>query len=173
MRLLVLLALALVASQPQPQPRRHSTAEERDKVVEIARSLETDPLNKDAEEQRNWIIMWSGRVSDIRLKYCAGLLGPLRQSPLGPMYQSNHYSRAIVLQMIPSAAAFVILNPQKAKDDTAVYTAAVEGSLRAYQSILKMNPKETRPFLDDLIQKRERGELGDYIRQAAKQNLCP
>lgn len=165
MRLLALFALALAAAQAQPQPRRPSTPEERAKVVEIARSLETDPLNKDAEEQRRWITLWSVRVSDITLKFCAGLLGPMKQS--------NYYSRAIVLQMMPSAAAFIVLNPDKAKDGIAAYTAAVEGSLRAYESILKTNPKETRPFLDDLIEKRERGELADYVRQAATQNSCP
>jgi len=67
----------------------------------------------------------------------------------------------------PSAAAFVISNPDKAKDDVAVYTAALEGSLQTYESILKAKLKAKWPFLDDLIEKRSKGELGGYVRQAA------
>jgi hypothetical protein len=51
--------------------------------------------------------------------------------------------------------------------DVAIYTAAVEGSLRAYESILKVKPKARWPFLDDLLEKRSKGELPEYVRQAA------
>ena len=66
-----------------------------------------------------------------------------------------------------SQAAFIIEHPEKANDTLALLTAAVEGSLRTYESILKLKPKAKWPFLDDLIEKREKGQLGDYVRQAA------
>jgi hypothetical protein len=158
--LLPTLALVLVAAQAQPQTRKASTAEERSKAVQIARSLEADPLSKDAKEQRRWITLWLIEVPDISVKMCTSFFGPLVDA-------NKNYSTEIVTQMLPSAAAFVISNPDKAKDDIAVYTAALEGSLRTYESILKVKPKAKWPFLDDLIQKREKGDLADYIRQAA------
>ena len=154
------LSLALVAGQAQTQPRKSSTAEERAKAVEIARSLENDPLNKNAKDQRRWITLWLIEVPDISVKMCTNLLGPLIDS-------NKNYSTEIVTQMLPSEAAFIIQNPAKAKDDIAVYTAGVEGSLRSYEAILKTKPKATWPYLDGLIQKREKGELGNYVKEAA------
>jgi len=152
--------LALIATQAQAQSRKPSTPEDRAKAVEIARSLEIDPLSKEAKEQRKWMVLWLTDVPDINVKLCGNLLGPLLNA-------NKNYSAEIVTQMVPSGAAFIISNPDKAKDDVAVYMAAVEGSLRTYESILKATPKAKWPFLDDLIEKRNRGELGEHVRQAA------
>jgi hypothetical protein len=158
--LCVLILLTPVAAKTQTQPRKASTPEDRAKAVEIARSLEADPLGKEAKEHRNWIVHWLIDVPDISVTVCANLLGPLIDS-------KKNYSPEIFTQMVPSAAAFIIENPDKAKDDAAIYTAAVEGSLRAYESILKVKPKAKWPFLDDLIQKRNKGSLPEHVRQAA------
>ena len=144
-------------AQTQAPP---STPEDRARVVEVARSLEADPLGTEAPEQRRWVLRFLTNVPDISVKVCPGLLGPLLGS-------KKNYSAEIVTQTLTSAAAFMIANPDKAKDDVAVYTAAVEGSLRVYESILKVKPKAKWPFLDDLIEKRGKGELGEYIRQEA------
>ena len=154
------LLFALVAAQTHLQAGQPSTPEDRAKAVEVTRSLETDPLGKQAKDQRNWIIHWLIDVPDIHVKVCANLVGPLLNS-------NKNYAPEIFTQMPPSAAAFVIANPDKANDDVAVYTAALEGSLRAYESILKVKPKAKWPFLDDLIEKRAKGELAAYVREAA------
>src|SRR5258708_40116247 len=155
-----MVLLALIAVQAQPQSRKASTPEDRAKAVEIARSLEADPLSKQAKEQRNWMVHWLIDVPDINVKVCGNLLSGLLDS-------NKNYAPEIFTQMVPSAAAFVITNPDKAKDDVAVYTAALEGSLRTYESILKVKPKAKWPFLDDLLEKRSKGELAEHVRQVA------
>ncbi len=152
-----ILALALVAARAQNQTPKASTPEERAKAVEIARALESDPLGESAKEQRRWITVWLIEVPDISVKMCSNLLGPLIDT-------KKNYSTEIISQMLASEAAFVIQNPDKVKDDIAVYTAGVEGSLRAYEAILKAKPKAKWPYLDDLIQKREKGELENHVR---------
>src|SRR5664279_2668160 len=137
-----LLLLALAVAQAQPPSRKPSTPEDRGKAVEIARSLEADPLGKQAKEQRNWIVHWLIDVPDVNVKVCSNLLGPLMES-------NKNYSPEIFTQLVPSSAAFVITNPDRAKDDVAVYTAALEGALRTYESIVKVKPKAKWPFLDD------------------------
>lgn len=154
--------LALVASQAQAQTRQPSTPEDRAKAVEIAKALEIDPLGKKAKEQRNWMVRWLIGVPDITVEVCGNLLGPVLEEK-----GNRNYSAEIFTQMIPSAAAFVITNPDRAGDTVAVYTASVEGSLRTYEAILKTKPKARWPFLDDLIAKRDRGELTEYVRTAA------
>jgi hypothetical membrane protein len=80
------------------------------------------------------------------------------------------YSREINLQVLLSGAVVTIENPGKARDDIAVYTAGAEGALRAYEAIVKSTPNARLAALDDLVVSRDRGELGDYIAQFAKQN---
>jgi hypothetical protein len=65
-----------------------------------------------------------------------------------------------------SAVSFIIEHPDQAKDAVTVYTAGVEGSLKAYQSILKTHPETRWPFLDDLIVKQQKGELPKYVENA-------
>jgi hypothetical protein len=152
--------LLLVAAQAPAQTGKPSTPEDRAKAVEIAHSLESDPLGKNAKEERSWMVRWLTDVPDINVKVCANLLGPLLDA-------KKNYSVEIFTQMLPSSAAFIVANPDRAKDEVAVYTAAVEGSLRAYESILKSKPKAKWPFLDDLIEKRNKDELAAYVRQSA------
>jgi len=154
------ISVFLFALQSWPQTQKTSAAKDRAKAVEIARSLEADPLGKQAKDQRAWLILWLTNVPDINVKGCGSLLGPVVGS-------KKNYDVELFTQMLAAGAAFIIANPDKAKDDVAVYTAGVEGSLRAYESILKLKPKARWPFLDDLLEKRTKGELTEYVRQAA------
>jgi hypothetical protein len=153
------LLFALVAAQTQLQAAQRSTPEDRAKVVSIARFLETDPLGPQAPEQRQWVIRWLIEVPDIHVKSC-NLVGPV-------MGSKKNYATEIFAQTLASSAAFIVENPNKADDEIAVYTASLEGALRAYESILKAKPKAKWPFLDGLIEKRAKGELPAYVREAA------
>ena len=156
-RFLVLLFGVFLATA---ETRKPSTPEDRAKAVSIARALESAPLSKEAKEQRNWMVHWLMDVPDVNVKLCAHLLGPLVGS-------KKNYSAEIFTQLVPSAAAFIVENPDKAKDDQAVYLAALNGALRAYESIVSVKPKARWLFLDELIEKRNAGQLGQYVQQAA------
>jgi len=116
-------------------------------------------LSKDATAAKEWLTMWLIEVPDISVKVCGTLLGPVLES-------KKNYSAELVQQLMYSSAAFVIRNPNNAKDDAAVYQAGVEGSLRAYEAILTAKPKARWPFLDDLLAKRSAGQLPAYIASA-------
>lgn len=152
--------LAVLAAVSPSRASKASTPEERAKAVSIARALEAEPLGKQAKEQRRWIVNWLIEVSDINVKACTNLLGPAGGA-------KKNYDSELFGQTLASAAAFVITNPDKAKNDIAVYGAALEGALKAYESILKAEPKARSPFLDDLLVKREQGQLAGYVREVA------
>src|SRR4051794_19986395 len=109
----IALFLSLFAVVAHAENRKPSTAEDRAKAVEIAAALESDPLNKQAKAQRNWMIHWLTDVPDISVKLCGNLLGPVLGS-------NKNYSAEIYTQMAPSSAAFIIKNPDKAHDNAAV-----------------------------------------------------
>jgi hypothetical protein len=161
--LVLLFALTLLpcAVRAQAQEERGpSTAEERAKAVRLARQLERDPLGKDAKEARQWLTVWLIHVPDIVVQPCGSLLGPVVNS------EKDDYSAELNAQMNFSQAAFIIENPAKARDIHALLTASLEGALKAYEAILKKRPAARRPYLDDLLAKRDQGEIGAYVKQA-------
>jgi hypothetical protein len=138
------------------EARGPSTPEERAKVVELTRALEWHPFGENAPATRQWLREWIIEVPDIRFKVCPDLLG----HALGDNYP---YLREVNLQTIFSGAAFTIEHPDKARDDISVYSAGVEGALRVYEVLLKSKPDAKLAFLDDLVARREHGELVDYV----------
>jgi hypothetical membrane protein len=123
----------------------------------------------------NWII----EVPDIRFKSCVGLLRP----DVGDGYR---YSAEVNQQIIFSAAAFKLedldqrrrssadsfkagATRRHLRNDTGAYIAGVEGALRVYEVLMKSMPDAKLAFLDDLVAKRDRGELADHVVKLAKE----
>ncbi len=156
----VILCFCATAAIAQDK-RGPSTAEERDKAVKAARLLESDPFSKDAKNTRAWALNWLIQVPDISVTLCSGYFPPLFER-----FDKN-YAFEIANQMALASAAFVIEHPGRASDRIAVNLAGLEGSLRIYETILKTKPKARWPFLDDLIAKREAGQLRAYVEKVA------
>jgi hypothetical membrane protein len=144
------------------QARGPSTPEDRVRFVTLVRALEGDPLAANANATRQQLREWMIEVPDIRFKVCPDLLG----HAVGTDYR---YSREVNLQVLLSGAVLTIEDPGKARDDVAVYTAGVEGALRAYKVLVKSRPDAHLAVLDDLIEKRGRGELVDHIARLANE----
>jgi len=147
---------------PHAEERGPSTPAERAEFVALVQSLERDPLAENANAIRQRLREWTIEVPDIRFKVCPGLLGPA----VGDGYP---YSREIDVQVVLSGAVLTIEDPGEARDDVAVYAAGVEGALRAYEVLTKSRPDAHLAVLDDLIEKRDRGELVDHIARLANE----
>jgi hypothetical protein len=76
-------------------------------------------------------------------------------------------SASIVVAQMFSQTAFLLQNPNKQDDRLAEQQAGVEGALRVYEVLLKANPKDRQPYLDDLIQRRDSGTLGQFVKERA------
>jgi hypothetical protein len=155
-----LTGVPCVAQQTEEE-RGPSTPEERAKVVRLTRQLERDPLGKDAKEARQWLTVWMIHVPDVVVRPCGALLGPV----VGEGTKDD-YSAELQSQMMFAQATLVIENPEAAKDLHAMYVASVESALKTYEAILKKKPAARRPYLDDLLAKRDKGEIHAYVKQA-------
>lgn len=144
------------------QAREPSTPEERTKVIELTRSLERDPLNENAAANRQWLHQWIAEVPDIRFNVCDDLLGH-------GLPDNYPYSHEVNLQVLFSGAAFTLENQDQAGYDIAVYNAGVEGALRVYDVLGRLRPDAKLAFLDDLVAKRDQGQLADYVAKQAKE----
>jgi hypothetical protein len=159
----VVAAVAVFSTQAGAQQRGPSTPEERARAVQTAKSLQSDPLAPNVQEDREWLLKWLIEVPDISVKMCTTFLGDLGDSKSG-------YPGAIIATMLASEAAFVIEHPDKAKDVEAVYFAGVDGALHSYEASHLKNASYRLPHLENLIQKRDQdqGKLSDYIHASAK-----
>ncbi|HKS30238.1 MAG TPA: hypothetical protein VJS44_20605 [Pyrinomonadaceae bacterium] len=160
----LVVASPCAAQQPEQQ-RGPSTPQERGQAVNLTRFLEDDPLNEKAPEARRWLFKWLADVPDITITVCPEFLKPI-------MGKDKNYSSEILGQLIYGSAAFIIENPDSASDEAAVYLAGLESSLKVYESILKTKPKATWAFLDGLVEKRNKQELDDYVRDILSKGKC-
>ncbi len=95
-------------------------------------------------------------IPDITVTVCDDYFGTLSKTMRG-------HTREIVSQMVISSAAFMIEHPDKAKDEQAIATAGLLGSLKAYQSVLKQEPESRWPYVDKIISMRDQGKLDDFV----------
>jgi hypothetical protein len=158
-RALLVTSACLLVSLVSVWAGKHdqSTAEDKAKLVKLTHQLESDPLGEGAAEARQWLIPFINKAKDISVLVC-DLLGPITNG-------EHPYSAEIVTQMIFSNAAFQVEHPDKVDDKVAVQTAGIEGALKAYEAIVKAKPEARFDFLDDLIRKRDSGELIEYMRK--------
>ena len=158
--ILVIATASILSTQAGAQQRGPSTPEERARAVQVAKELQSDPLAANAKKDREWLIKWLIQVPDISVKMCTTFLGDLGDAKSG-------YPGAIAAAMLASEAAFVIENPDKAKDVEAVYLAGVYGALRSYEAIHAKDASYQLEHLDDLIQQRDQEKLSDYVQATA------
>ena len=157
---LSLIVLTSLASHAQ-QKRGPSTSEERAKAVQFAHDLENSPFGPNAKNEREWLTLWLIEVPDITVEVCPRLLGP-------ELPDKKKYGTEILSQLMYSEAAFMIENPDKAKEALEVHTAGVAGSLKVYEAILKDHPKAKSKALDDILSRRDKGDLKDHVQEAIK-----
>lgn len=161
-KIALIVVTVILAVTIHAQDRGPSTPEERAQALRLIRALEVDPLHAQAKDARAWLTVWIATVPDITVPLCGAFLGPLSGA------HKNH-SAELVTQMMFSSAAHVIEHPEQ-KDLEAKYLAGVEGSLRAYEAIRRQKPKVKWPAMDELIAKREAGELQAYVH--SKMQAC-
>ena len=154
------LAVALSALAALAADRGPSTPEERAKAVALVQSLESDPFGAEAAAARRWLTEWSIQVPDISVKWCPDLILPA--------HGKYPYAGEVALHPLFAATRFAIEHPDKASDEIAMYTAGLEGAIKVYEVVLKTKPDGRLAFLDDLVSKRNSGELGNYVAKVAK-----
>ena len=153
----VLFTYTLSSVVCRAQRRKPSTPEERAKAVQLAHSLETNPLDEDAKKARKWLEKWIEEVPDISVPGCSRL-------QLNTDKSTAKYAEELTTQMKFSIAAFIIEHPDLAEDPSKRIMAGITGMLRAYDSILKIDSNGRWDFLDSLMEGQSKHELEKYIR---------
>ena len=133
------------SGQQEKPAEKHSTPEDRQRLVSIAHKLEASPLDPALAPERQWAVSFVIAAPDVHVKICPTLLGDLRK----PKYK---YRSEISEQLLISNAAFVIEHPEQADDYRAQSVGGMEGVLKAYAAIIKAEPQATAKSLDAFSQ---------------------
>ena len=158
---ILIAVLVALTSLSAGQKRGPSTPEERAKAVQFTHDLENNPLGPEAKSEREWLLRWVTEVPDITVAFCPQILGT-------ELSDKQPYGTEIRTQLMFSQAAFLIEKPDKAKDDLAIQTAGVNGSLKVYERILKDHPNARSKTLDEIIARRDNGTLQGYLQEAVE-----
>lgn len=161
-RFAMMLVIVMVGANSM-WARGPATTEGKERLIAVSESLESEPLGSRAPADRKWALTLIIEVPDLGLKVCTVFMAPVLSS-------DYKYSKEVNLQTIIASGAFVYAHPEQAKDQDSVYLAGLNGSLRTHDAILLKKPKAHFAFLDDLLQKREKGELADFVRE--KKSEC-
>lgn len=153
-----LLVCPLLAASPPAlaADRGPSTPEERKQALEYIHDFEANPLEPNALPERQWVI----EVPDVHISFCAEILDKMNRS-------DKKDGSTLLAAMMMGQTEFALENVDKAANRAAEFQAGVEAVLNVYAALLKSNPKDDQPFLDDLIQRRNAGTLAQFVHDRA------
>jgi hypothetical protein len=147
---------------PEKPAEKHSTPEDRQRLVAVAHKLEAAPLDPTLTPDREWAMSWTVAAPDIHVRICPSLLADLRR----PKYK---YRSEIAVQLLISSAAFLIEHPDQADGIAPQNVGGMEGVLKAYSAIIKADPEAKADSLDALLEKRSQGKLAEAVREKVKE----
>ena len=156
----IIFALFIIALSASITFGQTAKSSDKETLIKATQILEAQPLQDKAKDFRGWAMRYIIETDDVSILVCSQMLSSI-------MDKKNKYDDELLAQYTMGMAAFKLTNPNNAKDDNSAQLAGMESMLRAYENILKEKPKAKFQALDDLISKRDKGELKNFV-EAAK-----
>jgi hypothetical protein len=148
--LLVCLASAFQIAYAQEKPG------EKENLIKIVRFLEEKPFDENANQYRQLAFRYVSETKDVTVMICTDGI-------LSVMDKKNKGGSDLLVQYSIAMAAFKLENPAKANDEDAAQLAGVESMLKSYEAMVKEKPKYKFTGVDELIEKRNKGELAAFL----------
>lgn len=159
---LVILTLAVHAGFAQNG--KSSKPEDKAAFVKGTHFLEQDPFNKKAKEISKSLLVFIIEAPDVSVNLCTDFL-----TPIGKKYR---YSPETTGQFTFGMGAFIIEHPDKANDAKAVFQGGLESVSKMYKAMLKQKADAKNEFLDSLVEKRNKGEVGQIVDDILSKGGC-
>ena len=150
--IIALFAVGLAAQSAFGQSEKLS---DKEKLIKASQFLEEKPLDKNAKDIRSWAFAWAAETKDVTVIIC-GVGGPF-------MDKKVKFGFELMSQYAIAMTAFKLQYPDRATDENAAQLAGVESALKVYEILLKDNPKGKNDKIDELVTKRNSGELAKYV----------
>ena len=136
-----------------------STPEDRARIVSLAKALEANPADPSLRKEREWAIRFLTDAPDIHVKISACATNFLHNKKY--KYGTDLFGLAVI-----EGGRFDIEHPHQT--DTAQSIAMVEGVLKGYDSLLKSDEKSHLKEAEEMVAKRDAGELSAFLTQTCE-----
>ena len=136
--------------------RGPSTAEERQRVLQLIQDWEADPIGPNAKNQFSSILVWLSKVPDVEVNLCTIFEREF--------WDGRQDGSAIYIGLDMEQTKYVLEHYGQHYELIGEYQAGVEGALRVYEMLVKANPGDRQPYYDDLVQRRDAGRLAPWIK---------
>jgi Defensin propeptide. len=156
-KLTIIFALLLVVLSAQAAFAQNQN--DRENLIKASRFLEEKPFDKNAKKIRAWALAWASETKDVTVVVCGGTASPFLDKKV-------KFGSELLAQYVIAMTAFKLENPDKTNDENAAQLAGMESALRAYENMLKENPKAKAEKIDQLLAKKNSGELTQYVADA-------
>ena len=137
MKTLTIISVLFLASMTAHFSVAQDKPSDRETLIKASQILEVEPFVDKAKDFRSWA-----------------------------MDKKNRNADELLAQYTIAMAAFKLSDPVKAKDDNAAQLAGMESMLRAYENMVKVKPKTKFAALDELVKRRDSGELKKFVEGA-------
>ncbi|MBV9241105.1 MAG: hypothetical protein JO314_03765 [Acidobacteria bacterium] len=121
-------------------------------VLAAAKAIEENTTTRESIDQREAALKWLIQTEDVHLIVCGGTFGAFGD-------KKNKNSPAMTLAYTIGMGAFKIANPDKANDENAAQLNGLLLALKSYEWAVKDKPKTRFDAVEDLLKKRDAGEL--------------
>jgi hypothetical protein len=129
---------------------------EAQKVIDLTRHLEQQPLADDAKDARAWLIGWITQSPDIQINVC-DTLQVLKKDEGYP------WTSKLVVQTMFGMAAWELAHPQAQGMDLDVQLAGVRSAMKVYASILREHPDAKFAPMEALLAHDAVGDLPEHM----------
>ncbi|MEZ5429357.1 MAG: hypothetical protein R2747_24120 [Pyrinomonadaceae bacterium] len=157
-KLTIIFALLIVGLTAQTILAQSQGEKDRENLIKASKFLEENPFDKDAKNIRAWAFTWAAETKDVTVIVCGGTAGPFLDKKV-------KYGGELLNQYLIAMTAFKLQNPDNA-DENAAQLAGVESALRAYEKMIAEKPKGKSDKIDELVAKRNSGELAKWVADA-------
>lgn len=160
-KLTIIYALFLIALTAQISFTQELTTGRGDKemLIKTVRLLETSPFDKSAKELRSAAFRYIAETKDVSVVVCGGDLNK------AALDKKNKYGGALLIQYTIAMAAYKLENAGK-DDENAAQLAGLESMLKSYEAMVSEKPEAKFAGMDELIAKRDKGELEAMVKAA-------
>jgi hypothetical protein len=150
--LTIVLALVGMAAVQASEPEFVVTNA---RVIPLTRFLEDHPLDKSAPLTRKLLLDWEDKSTDVVDVVCPGVLSPVPGNV--------SYGPELTAQFVFGSAAYQLANPAEKGKLMPQQLAGMRSMLKAYGSIVAVQPDARIPRLDELARQEAAGNLSQVL----------
>lgn len=157
-KLTVILTILIVGMTAQLTLAQNKAETDKENLIKASTFLENNPLDKEAKGIRAWAIGYATETKDVTVIVCGGTASPFLDKKV-------KYGSELLGQYLIAMTAFKLQNPDNT-DENASQMIGIESALKAYENMIKEKPKGKAKTIDELVTKRDNGELKAFVESA-------